>query len=452
MLSQRWKKKRRLGDWEIEDLPFISNHLIFQSSLNNTFPPPNYVQAESAVAGITVYMPRPAVEEHKEVVDFRCPQCDGVTAYSADDGGLTCAFCGYHEAPQAELVGKGAEEFEFTVETMHRATHGWGIERKELVCNNCNAHTTLSTDMLTHTCPFCASNQVVQARAPQDVLRPRFLVPLTMTQDACREKTAVWLRSSWMLPKELDRLARTAEYTPIYIPFWTFDAQSDADWKAEVGHVKTRRVHTKNGWRTQTYVEWRWESGHARLFIDDLIVQGTGRISGKLLQEIGRYQLDKLVSYDAAFLAGVQAQAYDIGLEEAWEMGRGQMRERTKQACTSQASSSRIRNFSMNLEFNNESWRYILLPVYLATYRYGTESYQVVINGQTGHLAGQRPVDWRKIWLVIAALMAPGVILAILSQVVASMADFIPFAVILAIVGLVISVVIFIQAQKMDDI
>jgi len=128
------------------------------------------------------------------------------------------------------------------------------------------------------------------------------------------------------------------------------------------------------------------------------------------------------------------------------------MRERTKQACTSQASSGRIRNFSMNLEFNNESWRYLLLPVYLATYRYGTESYQVVINGQTGQLAGQRPVDWRKIWLVIAALMAPGVIVAILSQVVVSMADFLPFAVILAIVGVVISAVIFIQAQKMDDI
>jgi predicted RNA-binding Zn-ribbon protein involved in translation (DUF1610 family) len=421
-------------------------------AMTEIFPPPNYIQTESAVAGITVYIPRPIEEKHEEVVDFRCPNCDGATAYNADDGGLTCAFCGYHEAPQAQLVGKKAEEFEFTVETMHLATHGWGAERKELVCNSCNAHTTLSTDMLTHTCPFCGSNQVVQARAPQDVLRPRFLVPLTVTADECREKTAVWLRSSWMLPKALDRLARTAEYVPIYIPFWTFDAHTDADWKAEVGHTKTRRVRTKNGWQTQTYTEWRWESGHAHLVIDDLLVQGTERISGKLLQAMGGYQLERLVAYDAAFLAGVQAQAYDIKLEEAWELGRSRMRERTKQACISQASSSRIRNFSMNLGFNNESWRYVLLPVYLATYRYGTESYQVLLNGQTGKIAGQRPVDWRKIWLVVAALMAPGVILAILSQVVVSMADFIPFAVILAVVGLAISVFIFLQAQKMDDI
>ena len=420
--------------------------------MTELFPPPNYIQTESAVSGITVYMPRPIEEKHEEVINFRCPNCDGVTAYNADDGGLTCAFCGYHEAPEQEVVGKGAEEFEFTVETMHRATHGWGAERKELVCHSCNAHTTLSTDMLTLTCPFCGSNQVVQERAPQDVLRPRFLVPLTITADQCREKTAVWLRSSWMLPKELDRLARTAEYTPIYIPFWTFDANTDANWKAEVGHTKTRRVRTNNGWRNQTYTEWRWESGNAHLFIDDLIVQGTERIPSKLLKGIGRYNLENLVAYDASFLAGIQAQAYDIGLEEAWELGRKRMRERTKNSCISQASTNKIRNFSMNLEFNNESWRYVLLPVYLATYRYGEASYQVLLNGQTGQLAGQRPVDWRKIWLVIAAVLAPGVVLGILSQVVAAMAEFVPFAVILVMVGVVITAVLVSQAQKMDDI
>ncbi|MCZ7673375.1 MAG: hypothetical protein M5U34_42805 [Chloroflexi bacterium] len=66
--------------------------------------------------------------------------------------------------------------------------------------------------------PFCGSNQVVQVKAPQDVLRPRFLIPFTITPDACRQKTAVWLQDSWMVPRELNRLARKAAYTPIYIP------------------------------------------------------------------------------------------------------------------------------------------------------------------------------------------------------------------------------------------
>src|SRR5690606_26226737 len=132
-------------------------------------------------------MPRPPEEDGRPVVDFRCPHCDGATAYSTDDGGLTCSFCGYHEAPQVEVVGKGAQEFEFTVETVERAVNGWGTERKELVCNSCASHITLATDMLTHTCPFCGSNSVVQMRAPQDVLRPRFLIPFSATREDCRK-------------------------------------------------------------------------------------------------------------------------------------------------------------------------------------------------------------------------------------------------------------------------
>lgn len=420
---------------------------------NQSFPPPDYVQTESAVPGIVVYMPRPQQEKHEEVVNFRCPQCDGATAYSAADGGLTCSFCGYHEGPQQEVVGKGAQEFEFTVETMHQATHGWGVERKELVCQSCSAHITFSTEMLTQTCPFCGSNQVVQTKAPQDVLRPRFLVPVTITADDCRQKTAEWLRSSWMLPKELDRLARTAEYAPIYLPFWTFDAHTSAAWRAEVGHTKTKRVRVNNQWQTRTETVWRWESGQANVTIDDLVVQGTNQLSGKLIQQgLRRYDLSKMVPYEAMYLAGIQAQAYDIGLEEAWELGRRQMRERTKQACINQASSRKIRNFSMNLDFNDESWRYILLPVYLANYRYGHESYQVVINGQTGEMAGQRPVDWRKIWLVIAALVAPGVILGIISQLVEAADGLMILAIVLLVAGLAISAVIFTQAQKMDDL
>jgi ribosomal protein L37AE/L43A len=146
--------------------------------MSTQFPPSDFVQTQSAVPGILVYQPRPPEETHQEVVDFTCPQCAASKAYSAENGALTCTFCGYFEEPEKEIVGRGAEEFEFTVETVERASHGWGTERKELVCNSCAAHTTLSTDMLSHTCPFCASNQVMQVKAPQDVLRPAVYDPV----------------------------------------------------------------------------------------------------------------------------------------------------------------------------------------------------------------------------------------------------------------------------------
>ncbi|VAW43093.1 hypothetical protein MNBD_CHLOROFLEXI01-1882, partial [hydrothermal vent metagenome] len=281
--------------------------------MSDSFPPKGYVQTKSAVSGIDVYMPRPSEADHRKVVDFRCPNCDGATAYSTDDGGLTCSFCGYHDAPQKEVVGKGAEEFEFTVETVERAVNGWGQERKELVCSSCATHTTLSTEMLTHTCPFCGSNAVVQTKAPQDVLRPRFLVPFVTTTDQCRQKTAVWLNSSWMLPKDLQKLARSAEYTPIYIPFWTFDARTTAAWRAEVRNTDAkRRRHSASNWNWERSSllklgnrdgqQWDWENGKTNLFTDDMLVSGSSKLSKTLLKQMRGYQLSALVPYDPTFL------------------------------------------------------------------------------------------------------------------------------------------------------
>ena len=414
------------------------------------FPPKDYILTESTIDGIQVFMPRPPDEKHEEVVEFTCPQCAASTAYSTDNGGLTCTFCHYYEPPADEQVGKDAEEFEFTVDTMHRVAHGWGVERKELVCNGCAAHTTFSTDMLTHTCPFCGSNQVVQIKAPQDVLRPRFLVPFAVNQDECRQKTAVWLQDSWLIPKGLQKMARVVDYTPIYIPFWTFDADSQATWRAEVA-----RYVTRNNKRTK---KWEWKNGRVHLNFDDLLVAGTNKISNILIKRMRGYNLHKMVPYNASYLAGIQAQAYDVDLEESWEVARNKMRERMKKACKKDIGNKETRNFSMNMNFSNETWRYILLPIYLTTYKYNNKTWQVMIHGQNGTIAGQRPVNWKRVSFVIFALLLPAIIFGILSFVSLNFAvssygselGFIAFG--LLVVALVITFMILSKATAMDDI
>lgn len=422
-----------------------------------TFPPPGYVRAESAVPGIEIWQPQPADEKHQLVVEFRCPQCDASKAYSAADGGLTCTYCGYYEAPKAEIVGKGAQEFEFTVETMARVAQGWGVDRQELACNRCNAHVTISAGNLSHVCPFCHSNQVVQVKAPQDVLRPRFLLPFQVDADTVRTKTAAWMGSSWLLPQNLQRLARGTAFTPIYVPAWTFDAKTRADWKAEVAHTRTRTVGYGKNRRTQTYTEWRWESGRAGLTFDDSTVNGAGNLSPLLFNQVRHFNLQELVAYEPGYLAGIQAQAYDVPLDAAWERARQSMRAKTKEACQNQATSRRMRNFSMNLDFSEESWRYILLPLYVAVYHYHNRPFQILVNGQSGQVAGQRPVDWQKIALAIGAALLPALLLGVAAAWLLAAGHenggvlfFVAFA--LAVLALIFGGVTLFQAMKMDDI
>ncbi len=423
-----------------------------------SFPPKNYIPTKSTISGIEIYKPAPENQgQHKAVVSFNCPQCDGTTAFNALDGGLTCGFCGYHEPPKKALVGKGAEEFEFTVETVERAAHGWGVERSDLHCQRCGSHTIIPPESLTHTCPFCGSNNVIQQKAPQDALRPRFLVPFKLESEACQKIAREWLGSSWMTPAGMKRLSRIADFVPVFIPFWTFDSHATATWRAEVGHTKSSRRYNSRtkSWTTTTKTVWKWESGRVKRFFDDLVVSGSTQLSKKLLGQIQDYNLHDLLEYEPNLLAGQQAQAYDLPLDEAWKSARHTMREKTRLDCRRQASTSKIRNFSMSLDFSDESWRYILLPVYIAIYHYQQEQFQVMVNGQTGSIAGQRPPDWVKIWLLISLSMAPSLILGVAGIVLLFFGGvgfpLLLVAFVLAAIGIAISLKLFQKAQELDD-
>jgi ribosomal protein L37E len=423
----------------------------------DTFPPPGFIPIASAIRGIEVYMPAPPDSgAQKEIVDFKCLQCGATTAYSVADGGLTCTHCGYYEPPQAPVVGKRADQFEFTTETMERAAQGWGVERKEIACQNCGATASLPVESLTYTCAFCGSNKVIQRQAAQDVLRPRYIIPFKVQADTCAQIARQWLGSSWMAPENLRQISQIDKFTAIYLPYWTLDSTTHANWKAEVGHTQTERYYDNGEWKTRTVIKWRWESGHVDLKIDDLLVSGTSRLSSHLLAKIQNFNLNDLAAYDPRYLAGLQAQAYDISLEKAWEAGRQQMREQTRQACLAQASTSQVRNFSMNLDFANESWRYILAPVYLSNYTYNGVTYQTMVNGQTGTIYGQRPVDWNKVWLAIAVLLSPGVLLGLLGLITIPLAGIGAiiggFGFILLVAGIIVSILIYNQAARMDDV
>lgn len=385
------------------------------------FPPPNYIPVEAKLPGFEIYAPAPETEEEQQMYEFKCPQCGAVTKYSIKQASLVCEHCGYQEQLKAEVVGKEAEQFEFSLDNLALAAHGWGEARKDLRCLSCGAEITIPIDSIAATCAFCGSNNVIQQEANQERLRPKYLIPFKVDNQQCKTIAREWLGKSWMVPKALKSASLDA-FTAIYLPYWTFHANTNAAWRAEVGHRTTERYYdaSSKSWKTRTKIVWRWESGNANLTINDLLIAGTERVSAHHLQNVDQFNLADIVVYDPAFLAGLQAKGYDRPLEPAWELAREVMREQTKTACINQASTSMVRNFSMKMDFSDESWRYLLLPVYLAAYQFQNKTYHAILNGQTGTISGQRPVDWKKVWLVIAMIFAPGVLSALIGFILAS--------------------------------
>ena len=64
------------------------------------------------------------------------------------------------------------------------------------------------------------------------------------------------------------------------------------------------------------------------------------------------------------------------------------------------------RDLSVNADFSQQTFKHVLVPVWLLAYTYGSQSYQVVVNGYTGSIAGRYPKSWAKITLLVLAILA----------------------------------------------
>jgi DNA-directed RNA polymerase subunit RPC12/RpoP len=419
-------------------------------------PPPGFVPVPSKVPGIEVYAPAPEQQTGPDAKTFRCPQCNGLISYDAGDQQLACPYCGYKQEIGARVVGLSADRFEFTLETLDQSERGWGIERKSIHCASCQAVFSAQEGELSTTCPFCGSNRVSTQAAMHDFIRPGHMIPFGIDRDQCRTLVKTWLGKGWMHPSDLRKTDAIGSFAGTYLPFWIFDAHIDAQWKAQVGYEETKRVYRDGKWETETEIRWQWESGRVHLPIHNLLVYGTSKLSKVLLERLYPFDLSQLAEYESGYLAGWQAQAYDIGLKPAWEVGKDRMRDKAKDACYDDIPTSHVRNFSMTADFGEERWRYVLLPVYLATYAFQNETYHVMVNGQTGAVAGQKPVAWLLVWLVILAMLSPGILGGLLGLITLPLGGvglfILPFAFVLFVLGLIGSIWVFTQARAADDI
>ena len=414
--------------------------------------PADFSQLPSSVEGITVFAPNLEVGKKEIPKTYACPNCGAATSYDVAAGGVTCEYCGYSVQVKAEKVGATAAESEFTLDALNKYKKGFGVQRKVLHCNHCGAEIMLEENSLTATCPFCASNQVNIQTDLQDQIRPQFLIPFKINPQNTQVLAKNWLTKGWYHPKELSSMAIINKFIGIYFPFWTFSSAISSKWQAEVGHERQENYYDSSDktWKTRTVIDWRWQDGLVNINIDNLLVPASSHVSHVILERLMAFDLNELTTYSADYLAGWQAHNFDITLQVAWDEGKNRMREQAKKACYEDINSIHVRNFSMAADFIDEAWRYILLPVYLTAYKFNEKLYQVMINGQAGTIAGQKPVEWWKIWLAIAALLSPGLILGLVGLILLAVGGIgvVPLVVgfILGVIGGAISIGLYRQA------
>ena len=355
---------------------------------------------------------------------FSCPACGAEATWNPAKQMLVCEFCGT-QSP-AELTGEGTvkeHDLALALRDMGDELRGWETDKISVKCQSCQAISVMDKSKVGARCQFCGSAQMIPFEEQKAPIRPESLLPFKLSQAQVRESVRAWYGSHWMAPNKLKHAALTDTLHGIYIPYWTFDAQAESDWDAEAGYYyyETESYTDSNGNRqTRQVQKTRWvpASGHVSHFFDDALVLASKGVPAKLVESIEPFPTtEELVPYNAGYLSGWTVEHYQLDLVGAATAARGRMDSGMQKLCSQDVPGDTQRGLRVQTEYDRQTFKHILLPIWLLTYNYGTKTYQVAVNGYTGRISGQYPLSWIKIALiVIAVLIAILIFLALQSS------------------------------------
>jgi hypothetical protein len=353
---------------------------------------------------------------------FPCAACGAQAQWNPAKQMLVCPFCGTSAPFSIDAATGAIEELDLAkaLRELPDEERGWLAEKRTVQCQSCKAVSVFDPERVGQSCDFCGSPALVDYHEIKAPIRPQSLLPFTVTDSQVREQIRKWYASKWLAPGKLKSRALVDRVHGIYIPYWTFDAHVVCPWRAEAGHYYYTTQTYQEGGRTRTrqvrQVRWVPASGEVRHFFDDEPVPGTHGVSHTLLAGVQPFPTKDLRPYDTAYLSGFVVEHYQIVLFDAAKRSEDSMNAQLQQLCAAQIPGDTYRNLQISPTYSGQTFKHILVPVWLLTYNFRSKAYQVVVNGVTGRMAGDYPKSIWKILLLVLLAIIVFVIIASVAQ------------------------------------
>lgn len=366
----------------------------------------------------------PNITDTISETDRKCPQCDGTMNFDPETGKTLCPFCGYEEEIEDDIELPAAEELDFSKAEL-TGNCNWGVEKKTVICKNCSAETIYDALDVANECPYCGSNQVMEA-SDKNSLAPNGVVPFAVTSDTAASNFKKWIGKKFFCPKLAKESAKPDSFKGIYLPYWTFDAQTQTQYAASYG--KDRRVKSGDG-DYKTVTDWYKTKGTYSEFIDDQLVLASTKHDSAILKRIEPFNTAENKSYKPEYVAGFLAERYSIGLQEGWEKAKGFIHDRLQHSISKkireEKRADRVKNLRMSTRYTNITYKYLMLPIWISSFQYNGKVYQFMVNGQTGKVYGQTPISIIKVLLTAFGIILGIILVLCLLQLVQALPSFI---------------------------
>ncbi|MGM9991297.1 MAG: hypothetical protein ACI376_00370 [Candidatus Bruticola sp.] len=369
--------------------------------------------------------------------DQKCPNCGGPMTFSPSSGKMVCDYCEYEEevkqdtssaVPQTAAVTEATTSAaadsskKSTVKvknnrsgniipgipiehTPEQANTDWGNEKKVVKCKSCGATAVYDAKQISDTCPYCDSTLVTQEDESK-VMAPQGIIPFSVDKEKADREFLNWIKGLWFAPNDLRKRASKGEINGVYAPYWSYDTASKAKYQGEYGIE--RQTKDTNG-NTHTKIDWYPTTGSLVNQFDDHLVLSAEKKNAELIKGVEPFDMKGCKEYLPEYVAGFISERYSKGVSECWESAQQELKEALKELASEDIQNrhntahSRVR--SLDASFYDTYYKYILLPLWLSSYKYKGGLYHFVINGQTGTVSGDRPWSILKLLLTAICIM-----------------------------------------------
>ncbi len=353
--------------------------------------------------------PPPHTGDHR----FPCDQCGADLRFDAGADRLVCDFCGNTQA-LPELDGD-LRELPYEPGQATRLPQDALENVSVSPCPNCGAQVQFTGADHATECPFCAT-PVVSHTGEMRHIKPQGVVPFALDEKAAKQAMTNWLGRLWFAPNGLQEYARKGRTMDgVYVPYWTFDADTASAYSGERGDVYyvSRTVRTNGKTRTVRERRVRWSPARGRVAraFDDVLVLASKSLPKKFTDALAPWTLTDLKPYAPEFLSGFRAEAYTVELDDGFIEARQIMDRIIAQDIRRDIGGDEQRIHEVDTRVWDETFKHILLPVWVAAYKFRGKTYRFVVNGQTGAVQGERPYSpWKIALAVVGAAVVAGAI------------------------------------------
>lgn len=345
-----------------------------------------------------------------DILEYKCPCCGGAIRFDSATQKMKCPYCD----TEFEVDTLKQFEEENIEEDRDPSWSGENVSQNgdELdgdqeglvtyVCESCGGQIVADRNMAASSCPYCG-NSVIVTKQLSGMLRPDFVIPFKLDKKAAEDRLRQHLSGKILLPSLFRKESRIKEIRGIYVPFWLYDCDAQADIRCRATAISTWRQGDYMYTETRHYLVAR--SGD--IGFDKVPADGSLKLDDALMDSLEPYDYSEAVDFQTAYLAGYFADKYDQSSEDCAPRANSRMRVSTQNAFMSTiAGYATCVPEHMSIQLKQGRIRYALLPVWLLNTVYKGKTYTFAMNGQTGKFIGNLPSDKGKALAIAGGVFA----------------------------------------------